>query len=197
MKYIEYLKITFELFFSAIIFILIPLIAFVLITSRSNALFGIQSFTVLSGSMSPMIKTGNIVFTFKNSEVKVGDIITFKRESTNVTHRVVNVVDKKGKPVSNSLLSPITRGGDVFYQTKGDANNSVDTNLVARKDLIGKAFFQVPMLGRLSAFLKTPIGYFGLILLPTIVFIGFELWNIKKEIEKSIEERFRRQMGVI
>lgn len=189
-------KSAFELFFSAIIFVMIPLIAFVLITSRSSAIFGIQSFMVLSGSMSPSINTGNIVFTAKPNNVAVGDIITFKRNNTNVTHRVVAVTDRNGQKISG-LMSPLLRGGGIYYQTKGDANKSIDSTLVLQKDLVGRAVFQVPQLGKFSAFLRSPTGFFVFILLPTILFIGFELWNIKKEIEKSIEERFRRQMGVI
>ncbi len=84
---------------------------------------------------------------------------------------------------------------EIFYKTKGDANNSADTDLVSSKDIIGKTFVNIPAIGRISGYLKTIPGFLMFIILPTLIFIGFELWNIKKEIEKQTEKRIMERFG--
>ncbi len=75
------------------------------------------------------------------------------------------------------------------YQTKGDANEIADSDFVAENNVIGKVVFQVPYVGQLIRFLRTPSGFLALIVLPSLLFIGLELWNIKKEIEKDVEKK--------
>lgn len=197
-KFLKIFKRITEGLFSAIVFVLIPIIAVTLITSRTSALGGLQSFTVLSGSMSPTIPTGSIVYTQKADRVERGDIITFKRKSINVTHRVIDITDKDGKSVSG-LVSPLPGAPmpkEIFYKTKGDANNTVDSDLVSQNDIIGKTFVNIPAIGRLTSFLKTIPGFMAFIILPTLIFIGFELWGIKKEIEKQTEKRILERLRV-
>lgn len=186
------LKAISDTIFTVITFVFVPLILFTLITSRTSILGGVQSFTVLSGSMSPLIPTGSIVFTTPSNRFDSGDIITFKRGNVNVTHRIVDTVNKEGVHVTNiasplsGILKPV---GQIFFKTKGDANNSPDGELVSAEKIIGKAQFHFPYLGKFSSFIRTPVGFLILIVLPTLMFIGSELWNIKKEIEKMVEKK--------
>lgn len=198
-KLLGYARKTSEIIFTAIVFVLIPVIAFTLITSRTSALLGFQSFTVLSGSMSPAIPTGSIVYTQKAEKIGIGDVITFKKKDVNVTHRVIAITDKEGKPVSG-LVSPLPGAPapkEIFYRTKGDANNSEDSDLVSASSVIGKTFVNVPAVGRLTGFLKTIPGFLIFIIGPTLIFIGFELWNIKKEIEKQTEKKVLDRLRIV
>lgn len=198
-KALKFLKTAFELTISTVIFILIPLIALTLITSRTPALLGLQSFTVLSGSMSPVIPTGSVVYTQKTTEVGVGDVITFERKGVNVTHRIIDTVDKNGKSVS-ALVSPLPGAPlpkEVFYKVKGDANNAADSDLVGKDKIVGKVLFNVPSLGKYASYLKSIPGFLIFIILPTLLFIGTELWNIKKEIEKSTEKKIMQRMRML
>lgn len=197
--WIKSTKKTLEFLFTAITFILIPLIVLTLITSRTSALFGFQSFTVLSGSMTPAIPTGSIVYTQKADSINKGDVITFARKNINVTHRVIDITDKNGKSVS-ALVSPLPGAPmpkEIFYKVKGDANNAPDTDLVPQDKVIGKTFVNIPSVGRWTSFLKTIPGFLLFIIGPTLIFIGFELWNIKKEIEKQTEKRVLERMRAI
>ncbi len=184
------LKIGLEVIITSLIAVFLPIIAVTLITSRTD-LGGFQSFTVLSGSMEPLIPTGSIVYTFKTDDIKPGDVITFKRENINITHRVIEVVDKDGKNLSN-YISPVpsnVRPKEIFYRTRGDNNSSVDTNLVAHSSLVGETLVHLPYAGKLFFFLKTFQGFLVLVILPTLIFVLIELWKIKGEIEKSIERK--------
>lgn len=198
-KSLKILKSAFEYSITAMIFILIPLIAFTLVTSRTPALLGLQSFTVLSGSMSPGIPTGSVVYTQKTTEVGVGDVITFERKGVNVTHRIIDTVDKNGKSVS-SLVSPIPGAPlpkEIFYKVKGDANNAADSDLVSKDKIVGKVLFNVPAFGKYASYLKSVPGFLLFIILPTLIFVGVELWNIKKEIEKSTERKVLERMRML
>lgn len=153
-----------------VIFILLPLVAFLLITSRTSLLFGLRTFTVLTGSMRPAIQVDSLVFTIPEKEYHVNDVITFKRSDTNITHRIVGVKN-------NQLV------------TKGDANQEADPILVSKELVIGKMFLTIPYLGKLTSITKTVPGFFFLIVLPTLVFIWFEGKTIKEEWEKEIEKK--------
>jgi len=162
------------------IFILVPFVVFTLITSKTDKFLGIQSFVVLSGSMQPTIPVGSIIYTQKQSWYPQGSIISFKKADATVTHRVVKVTN---------------RANTLYYQTKGDANNTADNDPVSSAKIIGKQVFSIPYLGFFIVFLSTPQGFFPLIILPITVFMVLELWNLKKEIEEQIEKKLLSKMN--
>ena len=74
-------------FLSYICYILIGLYVLVLIPQ----IFGYHPLVVLSGSMSPNLKVGSIVYYHKveENDLKIGDIITYKLDDKFVSHRIV------------------------------------------------------------------------------------------------------------
>ena len=174
-----------------LIIAILPFIVFTLITSKSSIIAGIQSFVVLTGSMQPAIPAGSIVYTRKTrlsarqaQNYEKGDVITFRHGNVIVTHRIYAKIAKVNEKNAK----------EVFYQTKGDANKTVDQGLTAQKDILGKSIFYVPFIGRLVLFLKTFPGYALLIIFPTAFFIVFELNNIRKEIIKQAEKKAMEKM---
>ncbi len=158
------------------IFGMVPIVLFIFITSRSPILGGIKSYVVQTGSMMPALEVGSMVFTFPQETYKVGDVITFNRGKLSITHRIHD----------------ITADG---YITKGDANSAVDTQVISKGAIIGKDVVVVPLIGRLTAFIKTPLG-FGLLLgIPTLFFVLYEALQIKKEWEKAIERRIMKKLN--
>lgn len=157
------------------IFLIIPVILFLLITSYTSIIFGIRSFDVLTGSMEPIIHTGSIILSKPALSYHIGDIITFKRNKITITHRVVNITNNK-------------------YITKGDANKTADVQTVSKANIIGKNFFSIPFVGKLIGFIKTIPGFVIFIALPTFIFIGFEAKSIKQEWEKEIEKKLLKKM---
>ncbi|OGH04592.1 MAG: signal peptidase I [Candidatus Levybacteria bacterium RBG_16_35_11] len=166
---------------TTIIFIALPFIVFTLITSKTDAILGIKSFVVLSGSMQPTIPQGSIVFTQKSPYYGKEEIIAFQQGDVAVTHRIIDIVSKDNAQ---------------SYITKGDANNSADTNLVQKEKVLGTYLISIPYVGRFVLFLKTFPGFIAFVIFPALVFIGFEFWNIKKEIEKSAERKLMERMQI-
>jgi signal peptidase I len=158
-----------------IFFTLLPLAIFTFITAKFP-LFGMQSFVVVSGSMEPTLPVGSVLYTYAPDSFHVSDIITFKTANNiYVTHRIVEVVqDANG----------------VSYRTKGDANNAIDSDLVKSSQVVGAGIALLPIIGKSMMFARTLPGFITLIILPTLIFIGFELWAIKKEIEREVEKKF-------
>lgn len=151
-------------------------------------IFGNKALIVRSGSMQPAIKTGDLTVVHVKEGIisptsdqinkyKEGDIIAFKAEkdpSVLTTHRVTSVQ---------------VRDGQIFYQTKGDANQISDKQLVAQKFVIGKSTFTVPAIGKLFAFAKTKQGFALLVLIPALLVILIESVNLAKELRKIIRAR--------
>ena len=166
--------------FKITLYSLFVLAVLVLFTSKTS-LFGIRSFVVVSGSMEPAINLGSVVFTKAETDYQRGDIVSFSNKAgQTVTHRIMEI---KTSPAGQSFI------------LKGDANNTVDGEEVKKREVIGKVFLTIPYLGRLVAFLRTLPGFLFLIIIPSIVFIGWEIINIKREMEKEIEKKIRRKMA--
>ena len=152
--------------------------------------FGYKPMIVLSGSMETSIHTGDLVFVkmVDTTTLKKNDVIAFRNEADTVTtHRIVDIVFEDGKQ---------------FFQTKGDANNANDKNLVAMEDVEGLYVGRIAGAGNFLMFMQKPIGLF--IVLLVILVIGL-LWlyivsrrddkKYRKEEEKDrLEfEEFKRQ----
>lgn len=96
--------------------------------------FTYQPITILSNSMSPTFKRGDVVIYKKNANINPGDIIVFKYQNQNIVHRVVNITK--------------------YYVTKGDANNNVDYIKVKNDDIKGVYKFHIKYLGYPSIWLN-------------------------------------------
>ncbi len=114
-------------------------------------LFGVQVYTVLSGSMEPNYHTGALIYVKKvdPAQLKEKDVITFRLSgSTTATHRIIELVPDEEDP------------SVVRFRTKGDANEREDGSLVEGNDVIGKVFFTIPYLGYLATFIQSPPGLY-------------------------------------
>lgn len=126
-----------------ILFALILIFVALLISVR---LFGIQVYSVISGSMEPEYPVGSLIYVKKAepSDISVGDVITFVLPSnTPATHRVVRI-DEQNR---------------CFY-TKGDANEAEDGSPVDFRNLIGTPVFKIPYLGYLIYSVQHPPGLY-------------------------------------
>lgn len=147
-------------------------------------LFGIQVYSVISGSMEPEYPVGALIYVkeVKPSEVEVGDVITFVLSNeTPATHRVI-AIDKEAQ---------------LFY-TQGDANYQINEETgekvymedppVHFNNLIGKPVFKIPVLGYIAYYIQHPPGMYiaiaaGAILL-ILVFLPDLFKSDKKETKK-------------
>jgi len=130
---------------------------------------------VLSGSMNPEINPGDIVVTnyLNPEEIKMNDVITFvypENPDNYVTHRVINITYEQG---------------GLGFQTKGDANEDPDVNIVSSSEVVGKIGFVIPYLGYLPHFAKSSFGFVILIIIPGSLIIVNEVFSIVKAKKKE------------
>jgi signal peptidase len=124
---------------------------------------------VFTGSMEPAIPVGSVVVIkpVDPETLKIGDIICFKlSEPTSITHRIINITNEG-------------------FTTKGDANEDPDQWAVKKENIIGKAILTIPYIGYLGYFVRTPLGFILLIIIPATILIITEIRNIIKELKKN------------
>ncbi len=131
-------------------------------------LFGYSTAVVLSDSMKPEFVEGDLLIFKKQNKYAVNDIIIFNDDGYLTTHRIVDILE------------------DGRFVTRGDANNTNDTNPVAISDVHGKMIKRVAKVGLVLEFLSSPIG---LVLIVVVAFCVIELPNIIKFFKKESEQK--------
>jgi signal peptidase len=152
---------------------------------------GTAVLSVLSGSMTPHIDTGDVVVDrlvtpAQAQHLRVGEIVTYRTthllrgQPVLITHRIVGILTFRPKGVPGA---PAQR----LYLTKGDANNAIDPQPVGAGQIVGVFWFRIPRLGYLSAFVRTRAGFALLIVLPVVYLVAGEflrLWRRLGEAER-------------
>lgn len=167
-------KILSILFNVSVTFVIVVSLLYIISTAQTRnnpahipSVLGFTPLTVVSGSMSPGIETGDMVIIRKgNNNIKPGDVITYRLEDVLVTHRIKNI--------SN------TDAAEVFI-TQGDANGIPDFKIVERSQIIGKYVFRIPMGGYLKASLR---GLPGILIISGLILIGIMIQVLNYTIVK-------------
>ena len=103
-----------------VILLLIIILKVMTLANKKNYLdfFGYSIFNIATGSMEPTIHENDIILVKRQKSYKVGDIITYEKNNSYITHRIVDI--------NNS---------DII--AKGDANNTTDAP-IKRGVVIGR-----------------------------------------------------------
>ncbi|MCW3014649.1 MAG: lepB [Solirubrobacterales bacterium] len=119
--------------------------------------FGDRSYVVRSGSMTPTIRTGDVVVVkpIPALSANVGDIITFE--------------DPHGRLISHRARWIHRVGNQLQFTTQGDANSGQEHWQVRADGRIGRVLYRVPKLGFGIVRLQTTAGRVGLIIVPALV----------------------------
>ncbi len=112
----------------------LTIIISILLVFFKLGLFNYQSIAIISNSMNPTFKRGDIVIYKKEDNILPGDIIVFKYENQIIVHRVISINE--------------------YYVTKGDANNTVDYLKIKKEDIKGVYQFSIKYLGYPSIWLN-------------------------------------------
>lgn len=124
--------------------------------------FGLQAYTVLSGSMEPALKVGGVTIcrSVPVEDIKVGDIIAFNNlEGVKITHRVTSVAEEDGV---------------IKFHTKGDANEEEDPNEFSiNGDHVHKVVFHIPYLGYLYSFIRSKVVFLTVIFGSALILLTF------------------------
>lgn len=152
---------------STVLVVIVVIFAILLVGVR---LFGVQVYSVISGSMEPEYPVGSLIYVKKAdpSEIEVNDVITYVLPNEMPsTHRVIGIDQEK----------------QLFY-TKGDANE-IEDSPTHFKNLIGKPVFMIPYLGYVAHFIQQPPGMYIAIAAGAILLILVFLPDIFKKEEKQ------------
>ena len=153
--------------------VITSIIAIILVIGKIR---GAQMFTVLSGSMEPNFPTGSLIYVdpIDYTKLEVGDVITFLLDEDVVaTHRIVDIIIDETNPQT------------IRFQTKGDANETIDGKLVHHKNVIGTPIVTIPYLGYFICYIQSPLGIFVVL----ILFILFFLLEIYKYFKVKVKNR--------
>lgn len=164
---------------TVILGVVLILTVYAAVTSKINGvpkLFGYQMYEVLSGSMEPGIHTGSVIFDKSDIDVKslkVGDVITFKAPGDSnklITHRIIQVKTVNGMP---------------SFQTKGDANQAQDKDLIPTANVVARyENITIPYLGFYLNFMKSKLGIILLVIVPGALLILSTMISLFREIMK-------------
>ena len=122
---------------------------------------GYSALIVLSGSMEPTIKTGEVIVIHAQKDYKIKDILTYREGGILVTHRIVDETE-------------------TTYTTRGDANNTDDPP-IKKTQAIGKTIFHIPHLGKAILFVQSPIGLASVLAVLIGLKVMYSLIRTKQE----------------
>lgn len=172
---------------SAIFVILMMLIVIILVYIvrikflASNSRLGevrTNFYTILTQSMYPTIKAGDIVVTYKDKDnnYNTGDIITFTTNgsSITVTHRITEIYEVNGKRT---------------YRTKGDNNNTADMTTIPAENVIGRVVFRIPKAGYIQQFMVTKTGWIVVVVIPCLGIVIYDILKMFKVAAKKKKQK--------
>lgn len=138
-----------------------------------------NAYVVLTGSMVPEIMPKDLVITKRKDakDLEVGDIITFLSSDDRlpgivVTHRI-----------KNKYYDSTT--GRYSFQTKGDANNTVDFALAEDYNIIGEVIFRIPKVGYVQEVLASRGGLIIFIFIPCLAVLSYDIVKLVKRASKK------------
>lgn len=152
-------NIIFKVFY---ILIIIYLIIFI------PVLWGKRPLVVISGSMEPILKVGGILYYEKINldDFKKDDILVYKLNEHIVSHRIVNI-------------------NGYGFETKGDNNNSNDSYIVDKNNVIGRGNnWSIPYIGYYADFIYNH----KYLLIVMIILSYFNIWFNSRKDKKGYEE---------
>ncbi|MDR1628915.1 MAG: signal peptidase I [Oscillospiraceae bacterium] len=156
---------------------------------ESAGILGYRPYIVLSDSMRAQFAVGDIVVSknVQNGEsLQPGDIITFTsidpaNSGAVVTHKIRSVTEYKGEKA---------------YVTYGTTTGSDDEYPVPASKVMGVYSFTLPRMGYFFEFLKTPMGYVVVILVPFLLILlmnGIRFFKLVKQYKREKQEELDKE----
>ena len=146
--------------------------------NETPSFFGIKTYVIISGSMEPNINIGDIVIakSIKNKEesIKVGDIISYRKGQNVITHRITNIEKDE-----NGILR---------IATKGDNNNTEESERILINNIEGKVITIIPKIGYITLILKDKV------LIILIFIIAYVYISKTEKVKKRKEARKQKRI---
>lgn len=159
--------------------IIIAALLFAASNSPNKSLFGYRYYTILTPSMEPSYKVGDMVFVkiTKADNINVGDAITFNPSQDSEAYLTHRVAEK---------LPDYQGTGVTCFRTKGDANDSEDSFLIDEERVIGVVKLGIPKIGYIVRFVQ--LRWYFVLPLVILIFVFFKLLGIYFARDEESEE---------
>ncbi|MBR6034365.1 MAG: signal peptidase I [Clostridia bacterium] len=139
--------------------------------NKTPSFLGIKTYTIISGSMEPELKIGDIVIVKEagKDDIKEQDVISYRHGQSVITHRVIEIHENEGNKT---------------YKTKGDSNNIEDTEEISYSSIEGRMIGRIPFLGKLSRLLQGKVTVVVIALMAYVYFSHLSKMNRVKNRRK-------------
>lgn len=170
------------------VIIIVILAAFVLVvcmqrfSNNKLSLLNHRLFAVVTGSMEPKYKVGDVLISkdIDPSKIKVGDTISYLGNNSNfygkvITHEVISIE----KDIDGKLV----------FHTKGIAN-LVEDPVVKEDQIFGIVVYKTIILSLVYKTVSSDIGFYLFIIVPIFYIIGSEILStlLEKKEEKMLHK---------
>ncbi len=182
----KWLKVLSTVFTTIIVVFTVCIMLFTVISfnteGKQEATFlGYKPNVVITDSMRGEFNIGDIVVSKRVDvkELKPGDIITFRSIDPNSYQKII----------THKIDSITTYEGQIAFKTYGTTTGVRDIHPVPGDQVLGQYKFRLPKMGYFFNFLKTPTGYFTVILLPFLLLIGIQAFKFFRLVKKYRSEQ--------
>ena len=156
--------------FKIVVFIL--MVGFILsvclqrFSNNKLSIFNYRMFTVISGSMEPKYKIGDVLIAkeIEPSKIKVGDTISYLGKQNSF----------KDKVVTHQVTRIETLDGKYYFHTKG-LTNIVEDPVVYENQLYGKVIYKSKIISLVYKIVSTSVGFYLFIIIPVLYIISSEI----------------------
>lgn len=171
-KIFKIISMTIKAILSFFIILIVSIIFIQRISNNKVTLGGYSIFTIISESMAPKYKIGDMVFAKKVDprEIEVGDDVVYLGEKGTF----------KDKIVTHQVVKKEKTNGVYMFETKGLANSATDPK-IEEDQLLGVVIFKGTILSFLSRIVNNTYGFYFVIFIPLAILFCFEIIDIIAE----------------
>ena len=176
-KKLKYIKLILNIIVITFIILFLLVVCLQRFSNNKISFLSFRMFTVISGSMEPKYKIGDVLIAKETdpSKIKVGDSITYLGKQGNLSGKIVTHEVKKIDKDND---------GKYVFMTQGVANPSPDP-IVYEDQVYGKIIYKPIVLSFIYKIVTTKFGMFFLIFVPILYIIGSELLTMMLEKEEK------------
>lgn len=157
--------------------IVLFIINLILSFEENTHILGIYMFNIVSESMQPELDVNDVVVVQKCdvSQLRKGDIITFKQDGKIISHRILNITKEKGT---------------IRFETKGDNNQIPDSGKIEAGQIYGKVLFKIKKIGKFIGYIQNVRGFINIAIFVIIIYILVSLKDKQKNTRKIKRKKY-------
>ena len=135
-------------------------------SNNKLSIFNYRMFTVISGSMEPKYKIGDVLIAkeLKPEKIKVGDTISYLGRVGSFRDKVVTHQVTKIEKIDSKYV----------FHTKG-LTNIVEDPTVYEDQLYGKVIYKSKLISLVYKIVSTNVGFYLFIIIPIVYIISSEI----------------------